>query len=58
MKRYLLLLVLLIAAPSGCTVGRSGSQTIEIAPWGWRPANADTNRILREAGGDPWGYPY
>jgi hypothetical protein len=58
MKRYLLLLALLIAALSGCTVGRSGSQTIEIAPWGWRPANEESYRILREAGGNPWAYPY
>ena len=60
MSRYLLPAVLIIAALSGCTWTQDypGSQTIEIGPGGWRPADEESNRLLREATGNRWAYPY
>jgi len=59
MRRLLLVMALLAPLLSGCRVSHSGSQEIEIAPWGWRPADEESNRILREATGDPrWGNVY
>ena len=59
MKCLLLFMTLFVAALSGCTVSHPGSQTVRIDPWGVRPAHEESNRIMREATGDPsWGDVY
>ena len=59
MRRFLFLLTLLVAPMSGCIVSNPGSQAVEIAPWGIRPAHEESNRAWRQATGDPnWRHSY